>query len=59
MVNVPLVCPEAPAMAFAPVSLVQGEITIAHPEVVSKSYPSYWEHLRQAGFIITENESAC
>ena len=47
------------AMAFAPVSLVQGEITIAHPEVVSKSYPSYWEHLRQAGFIITENESAC
>ena len=47
------------AMAFAPISLVQGEITIAHPEVVSKSYPSYWEHLRQAGFSIIENESAC
>lgn len=43
------------AMAFAPAALIlpQG-ITIAHPEVVSKSYPRYWEDLKAAGFTITE-----
>lgn len=43
------------AMAFAPAALVlQDGITIADPEVVSKSYPHYWENLKAAGFIITE-----
>lgn len=42
------------AMAFAPSSLCMNEITIADPQVVSKSYPSYWNDLRSAGFIITE-----
>jgi len=27
-------------------------ISIEHPEVVTKSYPRYWDDLRQAGFII-------
>lgn len=41
------------AMAFAPASLVQKEgIEIAHPEVVSKSYPHFWENLESAGFVV-------
>lgn len=39
------------AMAFAPCCLRRGEIGINHPEVVSKSYPKYWEHLTASGFI--------
>lgn len=44
------------AMAFAPLCLAlpTGEIRIDDPDVVSKSYPSYWEHLKQIGFEITE-----
>ena len=42
------------AMAFAPVALTMGSITINHPEVVSKSYPHYWDDLRRAGFKITQ-----
>lgn len=38
------------AMAFAPASLVLPHIRIADPHVVSKSYPSYWDDLRLAGF---------
>ena len=41
------------AMAFAPVALVLPEgIEIAHPEVVTKSYPHYWEDLEKVGFEI-------
>ena len=42
------------AMAFAPTCLALPEILINNPQVVSKSYPRYWEDLRQAGFIIKE-----
>ena len=42
------------AMAFAPAALCLGNIRINHPEVVSKSYPHYWDDLRSAGFRITE-----
>ena len=35
------------AMAFAPVS-TQQNITILNPEVVNKSYPSFWEHVALA-----------
>ena len=43
------------AMAFAPLALVRpAGIEIMHPEVVSKSYPHYWEHLTEAGFLIEE-----
>lgn len=40
------------AMAFAPAVFRIPELAIAHPEVVSKSYPSYWQHLVAAGFTI-------
>lgn len=43
------------AMAFAPASLVMKDIKINNPEVVSKSYPHYWEDLKQAEFNIEEN----
>ena len=40
------------AMAFAPTALKVKSIAINQPEVVSKSYPHYWEDLQQAGFDI-------
>lgn len=43
------------ALAFAPVSLLQGGVRINYPEVVSKSYPQYWEHLKSVGFKIEES----
>ena len=30
------------------------EIEIENPEVVSKSYPHYWDDLRRAGFSVEE-----
>ena len=38
------------AMAFAPVALKDGSIVINNPQVVSKSYPGYWEDLESLGF---------
>lgn len=40
------------AMAFAPVALKDGRICINNPQVVSKSYPRYWENLKTVGFEI-------
>lgn len=40
------------AMAFAPAALKLGKIKINDPEVVSKSYPKYWEDLKSIGFAI-------
>lgn len=42
------------AMAFAPVCLVRPAIRINEPQVVSKSYPGYWNDLQAAGFRLTE-----
>lgn len=42
------------AMAFAPVALKRGSITINNPEVVSKSYPSFWDDMAKAGFKLTD-----
>ena len=42
------------AMAFAPVALKNGSICINNPQVVSKSYPRYWEDLKTVGFEIEE-----
>lgn len=42
------------AMAMAPAALFVPGLTIRHAEVVTKSYPQYWEHLRMAGFQIEE-----
>ena len=35
------------AMAFAPAALCYEHLTIEHPEVVTKSYPGFWEDLSQ------------
>lgn len=42
------------AMAFAPVALKNGLININNPQVVSKSYPQYWDDLKSVGFVIEE-----
>lgn len=44
------------AMAFAPLAIVFPGIKINNPEVVSKSYPKFWDDLRNAGFNIIEEE---
>jgi 3-phosphoshikimate 1-carboxyvinyltransferase len=41
------------ALAFAPVSLLR-PVVINNPQVVTKSYPSFWDHLKAAGFSIIE-----
>lgn len=41
------------AMAFAPAALKNGAIIINHPEVVSKSYPNFWNDMQFAGFSIS------
>ena len=38
------------AMAFAPAIIRHPNLLIADPQVVTKSYPGYWEDLKQAGF---------
>ena len=35
------------AMAFAPAALCYEELSIEHPEVVTKSYPTFWEELKR------------
>ncbi|MEG2574096.1 MAG: 3-phosphoshikimate 1-carboxyvinyltransferase, partial [Bacteroides sp.] len=42
------------AMAFAPACLKIPALIINEPQVVSKSYPGYWNDLSKAGFTITE-----
>lgn len=42
------------AMAFAPIAFKLPQLEINNPEVVSKSYPHFWEDLKKAGFTITE-----
>jgi 3-phosphoshikimate 1-carboxyvinyltransferase len=41
------------AMAFAPLAL-KTNIIIEDAEVVSKSYPTFWEDLKEVGFEIEE-----
>ncbi len=43
------------AMAFAPLAL-KVPIIIENVEVVSKSYPSFWEDLKQFGFLLEKNK---
>ncbi len=35
------------AMAFAPLAILGQPVTVNNPEVVSKSYPGYWEELKK------------
>jgi len=41
------------AMAMAPMALTGRKVIIRDPRVVTKSYPEFWEHLKSAGFRIT------
>ena len=42
------------ALAFAPYAFLHDKLIINNPQVVTKSYPQYWEDLRLAGFTIEE-----
>jgi len=40
------------ALAFAPLVLKTGVIKVSNPEVVSKSYPHFWNDLSEVGITI-------
>jgi 3-phosphoshikimate 1-carboxyvinyltransferase len=40
------------AMAFAPAVSSVGNIEVDDPAVVSKSYPKFWDHLKEFGYVI-------
>jgi len=40
------------ALAFAPTAILHPGILIEEPEVVSKSYPGYWDDMKKVGFKI-------
>ena len=42
------------AMAFAPAAIKLTHLKINEPQVVSKSYPNYWNDLNKVGFDIKE-----
>lgn len=44
------------AMAFAPAALKTAPFAIADEQVVTKSYPNFWNHLKKAGFDIKSAE---
>lgn len=46
------------AMALAPIAIFVPGIAVNDPGVVSKSYPTFWDDLREAGFIIETVQSA-
>ena len=42
------------AMAFAPIALARPNVVIDSPDVVKKSYPNFWEQLKELGFEVKE-----
>lgn len=44
------------ALSFAPLAFKFPQIEINNPEVVSKSYPHFWEDLRTVGFEVKSDE---
>lgn len=44
------------ALAFAPGALRLGTLRVNNPQVVSKSYPKFWEDLVKAGFALVNSE---
>lgn len=44
------------AMALAPVALYVPGIKIRNAEVVTKSYPAFWDHLQAAGFTLVDGD---
>ena len=43
------------AMAFAPLAVRTESLQINHPDVVTKSYPHFWNDMASAGFHISSN----
>ena len=43
------------ALAFAPFAMKQEGLIINNPQVVTKSYPKFWEDLKSTGFEIIED----
>lgn len=41
------------AMAFAPLAMCREAFRVENPMVVTKSYPAFWEDLKQLGFEVT------
>ncbi|MEE3445610.1 MAG: 3-phosphoshikimate 1-carboxyvinyltransferase, partial [Prevotella sp.] len=44
------------ALAFAPYAIKAGSILINNPQVVTKSYPHFWEDLKACGFEVKSEE---
>jgi 3-phosphoshikimate 1-carboxyvinyltransferase len=44
------------ALAFAPMALAGFQIRINNPLVVTKSYPGFWDDLKNAGFTVSEKD---
>lgn len=44
------------ALSFAPAALRTEGLRINNPQVVTKSYPHYWEDLKKAGFTVKSEE---
>lgn len=42
------------ALAFAPIALSNGNITINDPMVITKSYPNFYNDLKKVGFTVNE-----
>ncbi|MCW3805069.1 3-phosphoshikimate 1-carboxyvinyltransferase [Plebeiibacterium marinum] len=42
------------AMAFAPAVSCIGDMKVDDPAVVSKSYPKFWDHLKEYGYTVDE-----
>ncbi len=40
------------AMTFGMLALKSGSVRIMNPDVVMKSYPGYWKHMQELGFVI-------
>jgi 3-phosphoshikimate 1-carboxyvinyltransferase len=43
------------ALAFAPFALKQSGLIINNPQVVTKSYPKFWDDLKSCGFTVIED----
>ena len=45
------------AMCLAPISIFLPGIIIKDVEVVAKSYPEFWDEMRNAGFILLDGDA--
>ncbi len=44
------------ALAFAPAAFRTGQLRINNPQVVTKSYPKFWEDIKAAGFEVNSEQ---